>query len=156
VNCEGADRRDRSGAVACCHEPKRQFRSSSGYLPRTLRLIRCKTLRSITRCVSSRWNTDRYRTYLSSLRHQMILFRRSQKWLPHLSRGTQIEGDSEARPSRSVSSHLGLADGIRHTSRRSPQPQGHMRIAHLNFPGWPTTYKRSPIIAGSSPIDGII
>ena len=26
-----------------------------------------------------------------------------------------------------------------------------MRIAHLNFPGWPTTYKRSPIIAGSSP-----
>ena len=63
--------------------------------------------------------------------HQTTRLLRIQKWLPHRSFGTQIEGDKDARPLRNERFHLGIADGIRHTSIRSPQPQGQESIAHL-------------------------
>jgi hypothetical protein len=72
------------------------------------------------------------------LLHQTTRLLRIQKWLPHRSFGTQIEGDKDARPLRNERFHLGIADGIRHTSIRSPQPQGQERIAHLYLLDFPT------------------
>lgn len=79
-------------------------------------------------CAHDRGPKESARIYLS---HQITRFWRIQKWLPHLSRGTQIEGDKDARPFRKESSHRGIADGMRHTSIRSPQPHGQEKITHL-------------------------
>jgi hypothetical protein len=45
--------------------------------------------------------------------------------------------DKDARPFRNVSSDFGLADGMRLTSIRSPQPQGQESIAPLVFARFP-------------------
>ena len=72
------------------------------------------------------------------LSHQMIWLFRIQKWLPHLSRGTQIDGDRVASPPRNTRCHLGIADGIKQMSIRFPQPQGQDNIAHLYLSVSPT------------------
>jgi hypothetical protein len=59
-----------------------------------------------------------------------------------LSVGTQIEGAKDTRPFRNVRPHFGVADGMRHRSIRSPQPQGQESIGYLYLPGFPTRKQR--------------
>lgn len=82
--------------------------------------------------------------------HQIIRLSRIQKWLPHRSGGTQIEGNKVTRPRVNESFHGRGADGIRQMSTLSPHPHGQHKIAHLYRLGSPITYKQPGLTPGRS------